>query len=99
MREKTMECFFLYVFKIYIQCLCAPTQRKHQLPDSPAPTRRKHQLPDSPAPTRRKHQLPEVLWHQPEGGTNQKEAPTPYEHQLTISLPRPAALICFQAPS
>ena len=31
--------------------------------------------------------------------TNQKEAPTPCEHQLTISLPRPATLICFQAPT
>ena len=42
-----------------------------------------------------------ILQHRLEGstnspkfyGTNQKEAPTPCEHQLTISLPRHAPLI------
>ena len=38
------------------------------------------------APTRRKHQLPEVLWHQPEGGSNPLWTPT---HNLLASSYHP----------
>jgi hypothetical protein len=85
-REKTTECFFLYVLKNYIHW-------KHQLPLFSAATGRRLQPPsfsgynlkEAPTPqfsgyNQKEATTPYVLWLQPEGG---------YNH---LSLPRPTTL-------